>query len=187
MLITREILEGYLNCKYKGYLKLTGQRGTISDLEALMEVIRAESLKKCEEKMVARFGCGKDPTGVRVSLDLLKQGAPLILGGLIQDDELDLGVDALVRIGEPSRLGAFQYAPALIYEREKVESNQRQLLDICSAPQKLDRCIMERPVPWRGSIACNHAVISRPSSRPEWSWISSRGFSPRRRSAVNTH
>ena len=29
--ITRDIVESYLSCKYKGHLKLTGQSGTISD------------------------------------------------------------------------------------------------------------------------------------------------------------
>src|SRR5262249_60703462 len=34
--ITREVLEGYLICKYKGHLKLAGQAGTPSDYEAMM-------------------------------------------------------------------------------------------------------------------------------------------------------
>lgn len=34
--ITREILEGYLNCRYKGHLKLAGEHGTRSDYEALL-------------------------------------------------------------------------------------------------------------------------------------------------------
>jgi hypothetical protein len=29
--ITRDIIESYLNCKYKGHLKLAGQQGTQSD------------------------------------------------------------------------------------------------------------------------------------------------------------
>ncbi len=40
--ITRDVLESYLHCKYKGYLKLTGQQGTRSDYESLRTEMRAE-------------------------------------------------------------------------------------------------------------------------------------------------
>lgn len=39
--ITKDVLESYLNCKYKGYLKLTGQQGTKSDYETLLTEMRA--------------------------------------------------------------------------------------------------------------------------------------------------
>ena len=32
MKITKEVLEGYLNCKFKGHLKFTGECGTNSAL-----------------------------------------------------------------------------------------------------------------------------------------------------------
>ena len=38
--IARDVLESYLNCKYKGYLKLTGQQGTKSDYENLLTELR---------------------------------------------------------------------------------------------------------------------------------------------------
>ena len=37
MKITNEILEGYLNCKTKGHLKLVGETGTKSDYEAMTD------------------------------------------------------------------------------------------------------------------------------------------------------
>jgi len=33
--ITRDVLESYLHCKYKGHLKLSGQQGVQADFEAL--------------------------------------------------------------------------------------------------------------------------------------------------------
>jgi hypothetical protein len=59
--ITREILESYLNCQYKGHLKLIGQTGTPSDYEVLMEEIKSESLKSAEVKLAVRYGEG-EPT-----------------------------------------------------------------------------------------------------------------------------
>jgi len=40
--ITRDVLESFLHCKTKGYLKLTGQQGTRCDYEVLMAEMRAE-------------------------------------------------------------------------------------------------------------------------------------------------
>jgi hypothetical protein len=34
--ITREVLESYLNCKYKGHLKLAGEQGAQPDYGALL-------------------------------------------------------------------------------------------------------------------------------------------------------
>jgi hypothetical protein len=41
--ITRDIIESYLNCKYKCHLKLTGESGTQSDYEAMMSTARSSS------------------------------------------------------------------------------------------------------------------------------------------------
>jgi predicted RecB family nuclease len=125
--ITREILEAYLNCRYKGDLKMSGQVGMPSDYEVLMKEIRAETLKRAEVKLAARYG-GEPLRGVRIDFACLKRGVPLILDGLIQADGVSLQVDGLIRIDEPSRLGDFQYAPVLIHEREKIEPEQRRLL-----------------------------------------------------------
>jgi hypothetical protein len=35
--ITRDVIESYLNCKFKGYLKLAGELGELSDYELLMK------------------------------------------------------------------------------------------------------------------------------------------------------
>jgi hypothetical protein len=39
--ITRDVLESYVFCKYKGYLKLVGQQGNKSDYENLLTAIRS--------------------------------------------------------------------------------------------------------------------------------------------------
>ena len=41
-LITRPVLEAHLQCKYKAYLRLTGEHGTKSDYEVLLDNRRAE-------------------------------------------------------------------------------------------------------------------------------------------------
>ena len=48
--ITREVLEGYLNCKTKAHLKLAGQQGTMSDYEALLVATRQEVRQQAIEQ-----------------------------------------------------------------------------------------------------------------------------------------
>ena len=58
MKITNEILEGYLNCKTKGHLKLAGETGTKSDYEAMTRAARPASREAALARLVARFGEG---------------------------------------------------------------------------------------------------------------------------------
>jgi hypothetical protein len=51
--ITRDVLESYLNCKYKGHLKLTGQRGVKCDYETLLMERRAEV--RCDNRWGPRL------------------------------------------------------------------------------------------------------------------------------------
>ena len=34
--ITQDVIESYLHCKYKSYLKLTGEQGSLSDYEQIL-------------------------------------------------------------------------------------------------------------------------------------------------------
>jgi hypothetical protein len=52
--ITRDVIESYLNCKYKGHLKLTGESGTISDYEAMTTAARASSREQALTRLAAR-------------------------------------------------------------------------------------------------------------------------------------
>ena len=52
--ITREVLEAYLNCKTKAYLKLGGQQGIVSDYEALLAAKRQAVRQQAIGKILAR-------------------------------------------------------------------------------------------------------------------------------------
>ena len=53
--ITREILESYLNCKYKGYLKLIREQGNVSPYELLQKEIRDHVRQAATHKLVTRY------------------------------------------------------------------------------------------------------------------------------------
>src|SRR4051794_18605546 len=51
--ITRDILESYLNCKYKAHLKLAGQQGNKSDYEGLLVASRQEVRQEAIGKILS--------------------------------------------------------------------------------------------------------------------------------------
>ena len=54
--ITREVIESYLACKTKAYLKLHGERGTKSEYELLLVEKRAEVRQRGSYRFSPRTG-----------------------------------------------------------------------------------------------------------------------------------
>ena len=77
--ITREILESFLACKTRSYLKLSGQRGTKSDFEALSTEIRSELRDRTFENLISRLNPEDVMRGVTITEAILKIGAAIIL------------------------------------------------------------------------------------------------------------
>ena len=112
--ITRDIIESYLNCKYKGHLKLTGESGTISDYEAMTTAARASSRKQALSSLIVRFVKGVVLRGTAVTAALLKQGAPILLDASLEDEDLSLCLDGLKRVEGASKVGDHHYLPILL-------------------------------------------------------------------------
>jgi predicted RecB family nuclease len=125
--ITREILEGWLNCKTKGHLKLVGECGTPSDYEAMTTETRRASREVALAKLAARFGV-EGWRGKAVAVTTLKQEPPLLVDIDIEDDNLSLRFDGLKRADGPSRLGDHHYVPVLHFHGDKGGKHQKLLL-----------------------------------------------------------
>src|SRR5579862_3643090 len=128
--ITRDIIESFLNCKFKGHLKLAGESGTRSDYEAMTATARQASREQALAELVARFGEGDACRGIAVSAATLKRGAPLLADASIEDEDLSLCFDGLKRADGPSRVGGHHYLPALHNHGDKVGRQQRVLLAV---------------------------------------------------------
>jgi predicted RecB family nuclease len=142
--ITRDVLESYLHCKFKGYLKLTGQQGTKCDFEAMLKELRDEVRKKAIETIIARHPGDQIAKNIRLTTAGLKQGLQYIFDGTLEDDTLALHFDGLKRVEGESKLGAFHYQPVLIVAREKIAAEHKLLLGIQSLV--LDRLQGQQPV-----------------------------------------
>jgi predicted RecB family nuclease len=126
--ITRDILESYLNCKYKGHLKLTGESGAISDYEAMATAARASSREQALTRLAAQFGEWAISRGVAVTGALLRQGAPFLCDASFEDDGLSFRLDGLKRTDGASKLGDHHYLPVLHVHGDKVGRREKTLL-----------------------------------------------------------
>src|SRR5262245_58236465 len=129
-LITRDILEAYLNCKYKGYCKLIGQTGTPSEYEALMKEIRQELHQRAYEGLVRRYRDEEILRGPLITPSILRTGRPLILNAVIEDGGFSLMIDAMKRVDAPACQANHHYVPILVFEGEKVRKEHRQVLEV---------------------------------------------------------
>src|ERR1043165_8848899 len=128
--ITRDILESYLHCKFKGHLKLTGQQGIKCDYENLLAEQKAEVRLAAIDKILARHAREEIPRNIPLTISALKEGASFILDATLEDDVFSLAFDGLKKVEGPSKLGDFHFIPMLFNEGEKVRKEQRLLLEI---------------------------------------------------------
>jgi predicted RecB family nuclease len=126
--ITRDIIESYLNCKYKGHLKLTGESGTPSDYEAMTTAARQASREEAVAKLAARFGEGDACREMAVTAATLKQGETLLVDAELEDEGMSLRFDALKRADGPSKVGDHHYLPILHHHGDKAVRQQKLLL-----------------------------------------------------------
>jgi predicted RecB family nuclease len=127
--ITRDIIESYLNCKYKGHLKLAGESGTQSDYATITTAARMSSREQTLARLAARFGVEDACRGSTVTVATLKQGAPLLVDADLNHETLSLRYDALKRADGASKLGDHHYVPVLHHGNE-VGQRQRLLLAV---------------------------------------------------------
>jgi hypothetical protein len=119
-LITRAVLEAHLQCKFKAYLRLTGEQGTKSDYEMLLEERRAEVRRRAIAKVQpADEGIGVAPESL-LDTSLLKRGAPYLFDVTAKTDSVEFHFDGLKRVDGDSSLGSFHYAPTLFHEGARV-------------------------------------------------------------------
>ena len=114
--LTREILEAHLHCRYKGHLKLAGERAEPSDYEVLSAELRAEVRQRAIDRIAARHAEAEVVREAPLTAAVLKQGPAFVLDATLEDDSFSLRFDGLKRVDGPSKLGDFHYVPVLFHD-----------------------------------------------------------------------
>src|ERR1051326_1010212 len=128
--ITIDVLESYLRCKFKGYLKLAGQQGTKCDFEVMLAGLRAKVRRKAIDTIMARHPGDQVARNIPLTTAGLKRGLQYILDGTLENDSLALQFDGLKRMEGESKLGDFHYVPILFHEGRQVKKEQKLLLEV---------------------------------------------------------
>jgi len=128
--ITRDVLESYLNCKYKGHLKLAGQVGTKVDYEILLTEQKAELRLAVMEKILAEHPTDEVVRNTPLTAATLRQGPLFVFDATLEDDLMCLSFDGLQKMEGPSKLGDFHYIPMLFHVGRKIGKAQRLLLEL---------------------------------------------------------
>jgi predicted RecB family nuclease len=129
--ITRDIIESYLNCKYKGHLKLAGEGGTPSDYGLMVAASRDEVRRLAIDKILACHPAEEVERDLALTLPTLKRGAAFFLNATLEDDQLSLAFDGLKRVPGASKLGDFHYVPMLFSDGRQIRKQQRASLEVC--------------------------------------------------------
>lgn len=128
--ITRDVLESYLNCKYKGNLKLNSQQGTKSDYEILLTEIRAEVRLAAINWILTHHAGEEIPRNIPLTASALKQGASFLLDATLEDGLVSLHFDGLKKVAGPSELGDYHYVPMIFHEGHRIGGTHRLLLEV---------------------------------------------------------
>jgi predicted RecB family nuclease len=128
--ITNDILESYLACKYKAYLKLHGYHGERSEYENLMRESRNSVRGVALPVLQERYGDHECLEGRPLSRRELKQGHSLLLESAFEDDRMSIGIDGLQRVSGESRIGPYHYIPVYFHEDARVGPEQRTVLGV---------------------------------------------------------
>jgi predicted RecB family nuclease len=130
MKITKNVLESYLYCRYKGHLKLGEQQGTPSDYELLLAASREDVRRRAINSILAHHLGERVEQNVALTLATLERGAAYLLHATLEDDTAFLTFDALKRVAGHSQLGDFHYIPVLFSAERQIPRGQRVLLDV---------------------------------------------------------
>jgi hypothetical protein len=107
MLITRSVLEAHLQCKYKAYLRLTGENGSKSDYQIMLDDRRAKVRRTALAKMQPPDQEVKVAHNTLLGMALLKRGVPYLFDVTAKTDSLEFHFDGLKKLDGVSRLGQF--------------------------------------------------------------------------------
>src|SRR3954454_21163250 len=103
--ISRDVLEGYLNCKYKGHLKLAEEHGVPCEYEGLLAGRRDDVRLRATEKLLADNQGDGLARQLPLTVAALQSGPALALDVLREDETYSLHFDGLKRAEGSSKLG----------------------------------------------------------------------------------
>jgi predicted RecB family nuclease len=132
--INRDVLESYVACHYKAYLKLklAGDEHVPPDKPNLL--LDGNSRLALSSETVGEVHPPPAKTQAANSVELtscyLRKAEPLILGGVFETDRISLQIEGLQRVTGSSDIGDFHYLPLVFQTGARVHETLNLLLDV---------------------------------------------------------
>ena len=126
--ITRDVLESYVVCRYKAFLKLSGHNSaTAHNGSRLLGELPATFY---EDKAVSPPSENQTEKVVELTSQFLGNGIDSVANCLYETAEISLHFDGMQRVSGSSNFGNFHYLPVLLHDSGQVHERQRFLLDV---------------------------------------------------------
>lgn len=131
-LITNELLLDFVECRYRGYLKLTGATGQKTDLTELHDRLREDYHNRAREHLLRVYRDKQVCTDVGLSV-VLANRYDLAIDVTATDNNVSVRFDAL--IAAPGNVSRSQpdYIPVIFVDSDKVSKGDELRLALCAA------------------------------------------------------
>ena len=126
--INSAALEGFLKCSLKGYLKLRGEVGSVSEFEQMLIEQRAAISLKANQALLSKGPLETLDRGLPLTVATLKRGSCLILDATLEDEKFSFQFYGVKRVEGSSSFGRFHYAPVLVDEFRQIRKCHKTLL-----------------------------------------------------------
>jgi predicted RecB family nuclease len=128
MIIRREHVESYLQCKHKTYLQHVGNAGNMTEYETFFrDVQRKYTSQIIQEFLQSNKNC-LHAEDIEIDADILKKQYNAILNGSIVVGNFHVQVEVLQKVTIPQKLDDFLYVPLIISYKEKLTRKDKLLL-----------------------------------------------------------
>jgi predicted RecB family nuclease len=128
--ITRDVIESYMACHYKAFLKLTGHEGAIPDHRSSLPSKNCGFPLTSVDEVHSKHVKNQNAATIVLTSSHLRQGALLIANGLFETDLISLKIDGLQRVAGASDIGDFHYLPLVSHSATQGPQTQKLLLDV---------------------------------------------------------
>lgn len=127
--VTKDVLESYIHCRYKAYLKLINQLGIKSDYENLQRELRSKVKGNAINKIYEHTDKKNIIKDVFLSTSILEQNPLFILNPSFEDSHFFLVLDGIKKVATKRQAYSF-YAPILFFEGSRIRKEQRLFLEL---------------------------------------------------------
>lgn len=128
MRVTDKLVESYVNCRTKAYLKITRKTGLLTQFENEIQTLVKEKEEAYYETISMNSKVKHLPDISFLTLDHLKKGYHYLCNVTAKSESLLARITAIQRIPQPSIIGGFSYIPISVSPTRKVGRTDKILL-----------------------------------------------------------